>query len=93
MLLTQNSQYILTIDQMIFFSSNGPYNLIDISHISTRNKLIKYALFHVQMNALKNLGLNVVKASVCLDSTGKHNKFAITKAYVNLLSYDISSDM
>ncbi|XP_004973043.1 ACT domain-containing protein DS12, chloroplastic isoform X3 [Setaria italica] len=32
------------------------------------------------MNALKNLGLNVVKASVCLDSTGKHNKFAITKA-------------
>ncbi|KAJ1267894.1 hypothetical protein BS78_07G093900 [Paspalum vaginatum] len=32
------------------------------------------------MNALRNLGLNVVKASVCLDSTGKHNKFAITKA-------------
>lgn len=32
------------------------------------------------MNALKNLGLNVVKASVCLDSTGKHNKFSITKA-------------
>lgn len=33
------------------------------------------------MNSLKNLGLNVVKASVCLDSSGKHNKFAITKAY------------
>lgn len=32
------------------------------------------------MNALKNLGLNVVKASVSLDSSGKHNKFAITKA-------------
>lgn len=33
------------------------------------------------MSALKNLGLNVVKASVCLDSTGKHIKFAITKAF------------
>ncbi|XP_020109630.1 ACT domain-containing protein DS12, chloroplastic-like [Ananas comosus] len=33
------------------------------------------------MNALKNLGLNVVKANVYLDSSGKHNKFAITKAY------------
>ncbi|RLN04881.1 ACT domain-containing protein DS12, chloroplastic isoform X4 [Panicum miliaceum] len=32
------------------------------------------------MSALKNLGLNVVKASVCLDSTGKHNKFALTKS-------------
>ncbi|PAN34335.1 hypothetical protein GQ55_6G082000 [Panicum hallii var. hallii] len=32
------------------------------------------------MSALKNLGLNVVKASVCLDSTGKHNKFSITKS-------------
>lgn len=32
------------------------------------------------MNALKNLGLNVVKASVFLDSSGKHNKFSITKA-------------
>lgn len=32
------------------------------------------------MNALKNLGLNVVKAKVFLDSSGKHNKFAITKA-------------
>uniref|UniRef100_A0A0V0HW30 ACT domain-containing protein ACR n=1 Tax=Solanum chacoense TaxID=4108 RepID=A0A0V0HW30_SOLCH len=32
------------------------------------------------MNALKNLGLNVVKANVCLDSSGKHNIFAITKA-------------
>ncbi|CAG7869121.1 unnamed protein product [Brassica rapa] len=32
------------------------------------------------MNALKNLGLNVVKANVYLDSSGKHNKFAITKA-------------
>ncbi|TVU42099.1 hypothetical protein EJB05_08504 [Eragrostis curvula] len=31
------------------------------------------------MNALKGLGLNVVKASVCLDASGKHNKFAITK--------------
>ncbi|KAG6680577.1 hypothetical protein I3842_13G048700 [Carya illinoinensis] len=31
------------------------------------------------MNALKNLGLNVVKANVFLDSSGKHNKFAITK--------------
>ncbi|KAK9097863.1 hypothetical protein Syun_024908 [Stephania yunnanensis] len=32
------------------------------------------------MNALKNLGLNVVKANVFLDASGKHNKFAITKA-------------
>ncbi|KAF5446413.1 hypothetical protein F2P56_032043 [Juglans regia] len=32
------------------------------------------------INALKNLGLNVVKANVFLDSSGKHNKFAITKA-------------
>lgn len=32
------------------------------------------------MKALKNLGLNVVKANVCLDSSGKHNTFAITKA-------------
>ncbi|KAL4313017.1 hypothetical protein GQ457_01G043500 [Hibiscus cannabinus] len=32
------------------------------------------------MNALKNLGLNVAKANVFLDSSGKHNKFAITKA-------------
>ncbi|KAL3529019.1 hypothetical protein ACH5RR_008341 [Cinchona calisaya] len=31
------------------------------------------------MNSLKNLGLNVVKANVYLDSSGKHNKFAITK--------------
>ncbi|GFP90031.1 act domain-containing protein acr11 [Phtheirospermum japonicum] len=31
------------------------------------------------MNALKNLGLNVIKAQVYLDSSGKHNKFAITK--------------
>ncbi|XVF28029.1 hypothetical protein REPUB_Repub14bG0160200 [Reevesia pubescens] len=32
------------------------------------------------MNALKNLGLNVTKANVYLDSSGKHNTFAITKA-------------
>ncbi|XP_010913676.1 ACT domain-containing protein DS12, chloroplastic [Elaeis guineensis] len=32
------------------------------------------------MKALKNLGLNVNKANVYLDSSGKHNKFAITKA-------------
>ncbi|EPS64895.1 hypothetical protein M569_09883, partial [Genlisea aurea] len=32
------------------------------------------------MNDLKNLGLNVVKANVYLDSSGKHNRFAITKA-------------
>lgn len=32
------------------------------------------------MNALKHLGLNVVKANVFLDSSGKHNKFVITKA-------------
>ncbi|KAF8400287.1 hypothetical protein HHK36_013584 [Tetracentron sinense] len=32
------------------------------------------------MNALKNLGLNVVKANVFLDSSGKHTKFAITKS-------------
>ncbi|OMO76927.1 putative amino acid binding protein [Corchorus capsularis] len=32
------------------------------------------------MNSLKSLGLNVVKANVYLDSSGKHNKFAITKA-------------
>ncbi|CAN0839683.1 ACT domain-containing protein ACR11 [Linum grandiflorum] len=31
------------------------------------------------MSALKNLGLNVVKANVFLDASGKHNKFAITK--------------
>lgn len=31
------------------------------------------------MSALKNLGLNVVKANVFLDSSGKHNKFAITR--------------
>ncbi|KAF3430960.1 hypothetical protein FNV43_RR25690 [Rhamnella rubrinervis] len=31
------------------------------------------------MSALKDLGLNVVKANVYLDSSGKHNKFAITK--------------
>ncbi|XP_057967747.1 ACT domain-containing protein ACR11 [Malania oleifera] len=31
------------------------------------------------MNALKNLGLNVVKANVFLDSSGKHNKFSITR--------------
>ncbi|CAD5173164.1 unnamed protein product [Musa acuminata subsp. malaccensis] len=30
------------------------------------------------MKSLKNLGLNVVKANVYLDSSGKHNKFAIT---------------
>uniref|UniRef100_A0A7N0SX07 ACT domain-containing protein ACR n=1 Tax=Kalanchoe fedtschenkoi TaxID=63787 RepID=A0A7N0SX07_KALFE len=30
--------------------------------------------------ALKNLGLNVVKANVFLDSSGKHNMFAITRA-------------
>ncbi|KAH7671733.1 ACT-like protein [Dioscorea alata] len=32
------------------------------------------------MKSLKDLGLNVVKANVFLDSSGKHNKFAITKA-------------
>nr|GEU98933.1 ACT domain-containing protein DS12, chloroplastic-like [Tanacetum cinerariifolium] len=32
------------------------------------------------MGALTNLGLNVVKANVHLDSSGKHTKFAITKA-------------
>ncbi|KAE8715598.1 ACT domain-containing protein DS12 [Hibiscus syriacus] len=32
------------------------------------------------MNALKSLGLNVTKANVYLDSSGKHNKFSITKA-------------
>ncbi|XP_074269524.1 ACT domain-containing protein ACR11 [Silene latifolia] len=32
------------------------------------------------MSALRNLGLNVVKAKVFLDSSGKHNTFAITKA-------------
>ncbi|WOH09983.1 hypothetical protein DCAR_0729444 [Daucus carota subsp. sativus] len=31
------------------------------------------------MGALRNLGLNVVKAEVFLDSSGKHNKFSITK--------------
>ncbi|CAN1139767.1 ACT domain-containing protein ACR11 [Linum perenne] len=36
------------------------------------------------MNALKNLGLNVVKANVFLDASGKHNTFSITKAYVCL---------
>ncbi|KAG0463986.1 hypothetical protein HPP92_020055 [Vanilla planifolia] len=32
------------------------------------------------MRSLKNLGLNVVKANVHLDSSGKHNRFSITKA-------------
>ncbi|XP_049395221.1 ACT domain-containing protein ACR11-like [Solanum stenotomum] len=32
------------------------------------------------MSALKNLGLNVVKANVYLDSSGKHNKLCITHA-------------
>lgn len=32
------------------------------------------------MNALKSLGLNVVKANVYLDASGKHNKFAITNS-------------
>ncbi|CAN6570344.1 unnamed protein product [Malus baccata var. baccata] len=31
------------------------------------------------MSALRNLGLNVVKANVYLDSSGKHNKFAVTR--------------
>ncbi|THU62996.1 hypothetical protein C4D60_Mb01t11050 [Musa balbisiana] len=33
------------------------------------------------MNSLKNLGLHVVKANVYLDSSGKHNRFAITNRY------------
>ena len=40
----------------------------------------KLCVNRVQMNALRNLGLNVRKANVYLDSSGKHNKFAITKA-------------
>ncbi|XP_050939308.1 ACT domain-containing protein ACR11-like [Cucumis melo] len=32
------------------------------------------------MNALKNLGLNVFKANVFLNSSGKHNRISITKA-------------
>ncbi|KAK4350151.1 hypothetical protein RND71_029464 [Anisodus tanguticus] len=32
------------------------------------------------MSALKNLGLNVVKANVYLDQSGKHNKLCITNA-------------
>ncbi|XP_009762796.2 ACT domain-containing protein DS12, chloroplastic [Nicotiana tabacum] len=32
------------------------------------------------MSALKNLGLNVVKANVCLDSSGKHTTLCITNA-------------
>lgn len=32
------------------------------------------------MSALKNLGLNVVKANVYLDSSGKHNRLCITNA-------------
>lgn len=32
------------------------------------------------MHALTSLGLNVVKANVYLDASGKHNKFAITNA-------------
>jgi hypothetical protein len=39
-----------------------------------------WLIIGLQMNALKNLGLNVVKANVYLDSSGKHNKFSITKA-------------
>lgn len=35
---------------------------------------------YIQMGALTNLGLNVVKANVHLDSSGKHTKFAITEA-------------
>ena len=42
--------------------------------------VISYNLHWMQMNALKNLGLNVVKANVFLDSSGKHNRFSITKA-------------
>jgi len=34
----------------------------------------------VKMEALRNLGLNVVKANVFLDSSGKHNTFSITRA-------------
>jgi len=34
----------------------------------------------VEMEALRNLGLNVVKANVFLDSSGKHNTFSITRA-------------
>ncbi|KAG2582689.1 hypothetical protein PVAP13_6KG191000 [Panicum virgatum] len=52
----------------------------DLVDTIVRIVLINYDLFDVQMSALKNLGLNVVKASVCLDSTGKHNKFSITKS-------------
>ncbi|KAI3701254.1 hypothetical protein L2E82_45904 [Cichorium intybus] len=33
-----------------------------------------------KMNILKNLGLNVVKVKVRLDSSGKHNTFSITKS-------------
>ncbi|KAI3789252.1 hypothetical protein L2E82_02044 [Cichorium intybus] len=33
-----------------------------------------------EMNVLKNLGLNVVKAKVHPDSSGKHNTFSITKS-------------
>uniref|UniRef100_A0A9I9DGP8 ACT domain-containing protein ACR n=1 Tax=Cucumis melo TaxID=3656 RepID=A0A9I9DGP8_CUCME len=32
------------------------------------------------MNALKNLGLNVVQANLFLNSSGKHNRISITKA-------------
>jgi len=48
---------------------------------SNRKRISKTnSLLGLQMNALKNLGLNVVKANVFLDSSGKHNKFSITKA-------------
>uniref|UniRef100_A0A2P2LRA0 ACT domain-containing protein ACR n=1 Tax=Rhizophora mucronata TaxID=61149 RepID=A0A2P2LRA0_RHIMU len=45
-----------------------------------QHNMMKILANFLQMNALKNLGLNVVKANVFLDSSGKHNMFAITKA-------------
>jgi len=49
--------------------------------LSNKKRISKTnSLLGLQMNALKNLGLNVVKANVFLDSSGKHNKFSITKA-------------
>lgn len=57
-------------------SVSGQLNLTRIDH---RNNGLNVKMY-VQMSALKNLGLNVVKANVVLDSSGRHNTFSITKA-------------
>ncbi|KAK9136638.1 hypothetical protein Sjap_007232 [Stephania japonica] len=43
-----------------------------------RGRLVAFESRERGINAFKNLGINVVKANVFLDSSGKHNKFTIT---------------